>query len=115
MTSTRRDSIRFANCRAGLLLVNGQIFLTWASSCDVGSYHGWVIAYDKRTLASTVLLNTSPALERAASELYHSEESSCSRDRAGPALRFAVPTVMHGRIYVGTKGEVDAYGLISAK
>jgi hypothetical protein len=46
--------------RAALLLANNQIFLTWGSSCDVGPYHGWVMAYDKSTLTRTALLNTSP-------------------------------------------------------
>jgi len=46
--------------RAGLVLADGQVFLTWGSSCDVGPYHGWVMAYDKRTLSRTAVLNTSP-------------------------------------------------------
>ena len=46
--------------RAALLLANGQVYLTWGSSCDVGPYHGWVMAYDARTLAQTAVFNTSP-------------------------------------------------------
>jgi hypothetical protein len=46
--------------RAGLLLNGGQVYLTWGSSCDVGPYHGWVMAYDARTLRQTAVLNTSP-------------------------------------------------------
>jgi hypothetical protein len=46
--------------RASLLLANGQVYLTWASSCDVAPYHGWLIAYDARTLAQTAVFNTSP-------------------------------------------------------
>jgi hypothetical protein len=46
--------------RAALLLVNGQVYLSWGSSCDVGPYHGWVMAYDARTLKQTAVLNTSP-------------------------------------------------------
>ena len=46
--------------RAGLLLVNGKVYASWGSSCDVGPYHGWVMAYDARTLAQTAVLNTSP-------------------------------------------------------
>jgi hypothetical protein len=46
--------------RAGLLLDGGQVYLTWGSSCDVGPYHGWVMAYDARTLRQTAVLNTSP-------------------------------------------------------
>src|SRR5262245_41079559 len=46
--------------RAGLLLTGGQVYLTWGSSCDVGPYHGWVMAYDARTLKQTAVFNTSP-------------------------------------------------------
>ena len=48
------------NPRAALLLVNGNVYLTWASSCDVGPYHGWVMAYDAHTLAQVATFNTSP-------------------------------------------------------
>ena len=48
------------NPRAGLLLSHGLLYLTWASSCDAGPYHGWVMAYDAKTLKQAALLNTSP-------------------------------------------------------
>jgi hypothetical protein len=48
------------NPRAALLLVNGRVILSWASSCDVGPYHGWVMAYDARTLQQVAVLNTTP-------------------------------------------------------
>jgi hypothetical protein len=44
--------------------------------------------------------------------LYVSEQNP-SRDRAGLALRFNIPIVANGHVYVGAKGEVDAYGLLS--
>jgi hypothetical protein len=46
--------------RAGLALAKSQVVLTWASSCDRGPYHGWVMTYDARTLEQTGVLNTSP-------------------------------------------------------
>ena len=46
--------------RAALLLANGQVYLTWGSSCDIGPYHGWVMAYDARKLTQTAVFNTSP-------------------------------------------------------
>jgi hypothetical protein len=46
--------------RAALLLANHQVYLTWASSCDVGPYHGWVMAYDAHTLRQTAVFDTSP-------------------------------------------------------
>jgi hypothetical protein len=48
------------NPRAALLLTNGVLYLTWASSCDVDPYHGWVIAYDPETLAQKAVLNVTP-------------------------------------------------------
>jgi hypothetical protein len=46
--------------RAGLLLLNGQIITTWASHCDLGTYNGWVIAYNENTLAQTSVLDVTP-------------------------------------------------------
>jgi len=48
------------NPRAALLLANGALYLTWASSCDVDPYHGWVMAYDPQTLAQKAVLNLTP-------------------------------------------------------
>jgi hypothetical protein len=48
------------NPRAALLLTNSTLYLTWASSCDVDPYHGWVMAYDPRTLQQIAVLNTTP-------------------------------------------------------
>jgi hypothetical protein len=48
------------NPRASLLLANGSVYLTWASSCDVGPYHGWVMAYDAHTLKRKAVFNASP-------------------------------------------------------
>jgi hypothetical protein len=48
-----------------------------------------------------------------AHELYNSGENA-ARDAAGASLRFTIPTVVDGRVYVGTIGEVDVYGLLPA-
>jgi hypothetical protein len=44
-------------------------------------------------------------------ELYSSELNP-TRDRAGIGLRFNIPMVVNGHVYVGAKGELDVYGLI---
>jgi outer membrane protein assembly factor BamB len=46
--------------RAALLLVNGTLYLTWTSHCDIGRYNGWVMAYDARTLKQRSVLNLTP-------------------------------------------------------
>lgn len=37
--------------RPGLLLVNDKVVVGWASHCDLGNYHGWLMAFNQTTLA----------------------------------------------------------------
>lgn len=46
--------------RAGLLLVNGYIYLAWASHCDIDPYQGWLMAYKESNLRQTSVLNLTP-------------------------------------------------------
>ena len=49
------------------------------------------------------------------SRLLYASEQNPSRDRAGLALRFNIPTVANGHVYVGAKHEVDVYGLLTQR
>ena len=46
--------------RAALLLLNGVLYTTWTSHCDIRPYTGWVIGYDASTLSQTHVLNVTP-------------------------------------------------------
>jgi hypothetical protein len=46
--------------RAGLLVQNGLVYIAWASHCDVGPYHGWLMAYDAQTLQQKAVWNATP-------------------------------------------------------
>ena len=48
------------NQRPGLLLLNGVVYVAWASHCDWGPYHGWVIGYDGITLQRKYTYNDTP-------------------------------------------------------
>jgi hypothetical protein len=81
------------NPRAALLLNHGAIYLTWASACDVGPYHGWVMAYDARTLKQKAVFNASP----------DADDSGIWEGDTGPAADKA------GNIFLATgNGRFDA-------
>jgi hypothetical protein len=46
--------------RAALLLLNGTIYTSWTSHCDITPYFGWIIAYSASTLSRTATLNVAP-------------------------------------------------------
>jgi PQQ enzyme repeat len=46
--------------RSALLLSGGSVIIAWASHCDSGPYHGWVMSYNASTLAQETVFNTTP-------------------------------------------------------
>ena len=48
------------NQRQALTLVNGTVYVSFASHCDWGPYHGWVLGYDGATLQRQVVYNATP-------------------------------------------------------
>jgi hypothetical protein len=47
-----------------------------------------------------------------AKELYDTNQASGGRDAPGQPVKFTVPTVAKGHVYVGTQTELDVYGLL---
>jgi hypothetical protein len=48
------------NQRPGLLLLNGVVYIAFASHLDAGNWHGWVLAYNATTLQQTGLFCATP-------------------------------------------------------
>ena len=51
---------KIQNQRASLAIANNNVLIAWASHEDNGSYHGWVIGYDKTSLQQTGIICTTP-------------------------------------------------------
>ena len=77
--------------------------IVWSVQTDVVGGAGWVgpsvlHAHDAGNLST---------------ELYNSEENH-TRDQAGNAVKWAVPTVTNGKVYLGAFGQLNVYGLLPA-
>jgi hypothetical protein len=71
-----------------------------------GTSNGIVWATEKGSGASVLHAYDATNL---GTELWNSATSSA--DQAGQAVKFTVPTVANGKVYVGTVGEISVYGL----
>jgi len=48
------------NQRQALTLVNGRVYVTWSSHCDLAPYHGWILGYNSKTLQQEIVYNNTP-------------------------------------------------------
>lgn len=65
---------------------------------------------DDPTQSGAAILHAYDATN-VAKELYNSSQVG-SRDKAGQALKFTVPTIANGRVFIPTANELDIYGLL---
>jgi len=103
-------------------LSNGQLAL----SKQATSIFGWpgataAVSANGATNGIVWTLETNgsgaPAVLRAhaaadVSILLYSSSQNPGRDTPGGAIKFAVPTVFNGRVYVGTQNQLSIYGLL---
>ncbi|MFZ0637845.1 MAG: hypothetical protein WA755_07745 [Candidatus Acidiferrales bacterium] len=73
--------------------------LVWALDISAFKTSGAAIlrAYDATNLATT---------------LYDSSLVPNNRDQGGPAVKFSLPTVANGKVYIGNQGAITVYGLL---
>jgi Big-like domain-containing protein len=74
---------------------NGIVWLIDAANANVPA-PAVLYAYDATNLAN---------------ELWNSSQAANNRDAAGNAVKFSVPTIANGKVYIGTQTELDVYGL----
>jgi len=70
----------------------------------------WVVQSDGAAHSLAATLRAYDAAN-IAHEIYNSGLSG-ARDKAGPAVKFATPTVANGKVYVPTASELDVFGLL---
>jgi hypothetical protein len=71
---------------------------SYGSTCSGGTNCQTLYAYDATNVATL---------------LYSSSQAASYRDVPGSAVKFAVPTIANGKVYVGSQYAVSAYGALS--
>jgi Chitobiase/beta-hexosaminidase C-terminal domain/Bacterial lectin len=72
----------------------------------------WAVRTESYNVPGNAVLHAFNA-SNIATELYNSSQNA-SRDAAGMATKFVVPTIANSKVYVGTAAELDVYGLLNA-
>ena len=83
-----------------------------------GASGGVVWAADVSQYGVPSLFGSGPAVLHAydatnlGAELWNSSQAAGNRDQAGDAVKFSVPTIANGKVYLGTRTEIEVYGLL---
>ncbi len=71
----------------------------------------WLVQINPNNSYSPAILYAFDAAD-VSTELYDTTQAPNNRDQAGVYVKFVIPTVANGKVYVGTTAEVDVYGLL---
>jgi hypothetical protein len=70
----------------------------------------WTLQVDNYGSSGQAILHAYDATD-IGTELYNSNQDS-SRDQPGVSVKFTVPTIANGKVYVPTSTQVSVYGLL---
>ena len=115
----RNDTLRSFTVAGGQLSVGpvGQDQATFSTATPSVSSNGnnngivWAIQADAFAAQGNAILRAYDATN-IKSELYNSSQNS-SRDAGPAAVKFTVPTIANGKVYVGGEASVSVYGLLA--
>lgn len=81
------------------------------SISSLGATNGIVWDTQAANGANPAVLHAFDATD-VSKELWNGSQASGNRDRAGNYVKFTLPTVANGKVYIGTASELDVYGLL---
>jgi PQQ enzyme repeat len=94
-----------SNQRQGLTLVNGVIYITYASHCDWNPYHGWILGYDAQSLQQKIVYNDTPSGE--AGGIWESGQGMAADLQGNLYVTTGNGTVGQGNLYTPTSNGTD--------
>jgi hypothetical protein len=71
----------------------------------------WVLKTDSYTSGGPEILLAYDATNLG--NLFYSSNADLARDNPGGAVKYAIPTVANGKVYVGAAGVLDVYGVLA--
>jgi hypothetical protein len=111
-----KDTLRAYSLVAGQLAPAGQsttLFQFPGSTPAIsanGSSNGIVWALENNGSGAPAVLHAYSAAD-VSIELYNSNQNA-ARDVPGSSVKFTVPTIINGKVYVGAQGQLSVFGLL---
>jgi hypothetical protein len=114
-SSLRMYPLNLTNSTFGAASSTSSTNFTWPGSTpsisSLGATNGIVWDTQAANGANPAILHAYDATN-VSKELWNGSQASGNRDRAGNYVKFTLPTVANGKVYIGTASEVDVYGLL---
>jgi len=101
-------------------VANGQLSGPVTKSTAVYGYPGSTPTISANGVSNGIVWTVEPVkailhaydANNLANELFNSTQATGARDALGSSVKFSVPTVVNGKVFVGTQRAVVVYGLL---